>query len=131
MLPTNGPYMLRDVFSTLLCGEEPPAASDIWESSRFFAVGRLPELSPLHTAFQLVEGMFACALARGCRRIVSVSDVRVERLIRRIGVPIQRFGHPQLIGGVLAMAGWADVSAENLRLAREAAWTAGEVRKAS
>ena len=35
LLPTGGPYMLRDVFPELLRGESAPCASDVWEVSRF------------------------------------------------------------------------------------------------
>ncbi len=131
LLPSSGPNMLRDVFPELLCGKDPPWADDVWESSRFFAVGRPPEISPVQTAFKLVEGMFTCALARGWRGIVSVSDVRMERLMRRTGVRIHRFGPPQRIGNMLAMAGWADVTRENLNLSANAAGSTGDLRLAS
>ncbi len=131
LLPSTGPNMLRDVFPELLCGKDPPWADDVWESSRFFAVGRPPEISPVQTAFKLVEGMFTCALARGWRGIVSVSDVRMERLMRRTGVRIHRFGPPQRIGNMLAMAGWADVTRENLNLSANAAGSTGDLRLAS
>lgn len=131
LLPSSGPNMLRDVFPELLCGKDPPWADDVWESSRFFSVGRPPEISPVQTAFKLVEGMFICALARGWRGIVSVSDVRMERLIRRTGVRIHRFGPPQRIGKMLAMAGWADVTLENLNLSANAAGSTRDLRLAS
>src|SRR3546814_13625445 len=35
MLPTTGPYMLRDVFPQLLDGLPPPCGPRIWEGSRF------------------------------------------------------------------------------------------------
>ena len=35
LLPTTGPYMLRDTFAELLAGEAAPARADVWELSRF------------------------------------------------------------------------------------------------
>ncbi|HYH99608.1 acyl-homoserine-lactone synthase [Hyalangium sp.] len=35
LLPTTGPYMLRDVFPQLLHGEAAPCSPQIWEISRF------------------------------------------------------------------------------------------------
>jgi hypothetical protein len=35
LLPTTGPYMLKDIFSHLLHGASPPEQPDIWEISRF------------------------------------------------------------------------------------------------
>ncbi|MDH5180925.1 MAG: GNAT family N-acetyltransferase, partial [Gammaproteobacteria bacterium] len=35
ILPTTGPYMLKDTFPELLRGEEAPQRDDIWELSRF------------------------------------------------------------------------------------------------
>ena len=40
LLPTTGPYMLRDVFPELLDGHPPPAAADVWEISRFAVMPR-------------------------------------------------------------------------------------------
>ncbi|MEX0606424.1 MAG: acyl-homoserine-lactone synthase, partial [Halofilum sp. (in: g-proteobacteria)] len=34
LLPTSGPYMLRDTFPQLLAGETPPADARIWDISR-------------------------------------------------------------------------------------------------
>ena len=35
LLPTTGPYMLKDTFPQLLCGDEAPHDPVIWELSRF------------------------------------------------------------------------------------------------
>src|SRR5215469_5126406 len=35
LLPTTGPYMLKDVFPELLYGRQAPQAPDVWEISRF------------------------------------------------------------------------------------------------
>jgi N-acyl-L-homoserine lactone synthetase len=55
----------------------------------------------------------------------------MERLMRRTGVRIHRFGPPQRIGNMLAMAGWADVTRENLNLSANAAGSTGDLRLAS
>ncbi len=49
LLPTTGPYMLRDVFPQLLHGVAAPAAADTWEISRFAVSKRVIGNSSLGT----------------------------------------------------------------------------------
>ena len=46
--------------------------------------------------------------------IVAVTDHRMERILRRVGVPWRRIHHPLRIGNAMAVAGFTEVSAQLL-----------------
>lgn len=130
LLPTTGPYMLKDVFPQLLYGTPPPVAPDVWEISRFAASKRVAgngSLGTIRSVTQmLLEQLFTFAARRHIARIVAVTEVRFERVLGRAGLLTERFGPAQRIGNTMAVAGFADVSDLNLRrmqFAAEAART--------
>lgn len=107
ILPTLGPYMLRDTFPQLLHGQSAPAASDVWELSRFaIATDRVETTSaafgPLSVALMAESARFA--LANGIARYVTVTTVAIERLLKRQGLNVYRIGPPIRIGLVLSVA---------------------------
>jgi acyl homoserine lactone synthase len=114
LLPTTGPTMLRNSFPILLGAEAPPFHAAIWESSRFCldvdAAAQKGELGLSRATFELFAGMCEFGLARGLTEIVTVTDVLVERMVKRIGIPWRRIGPPKRIGNSLAVAGFAEVS---------------------
>ena len=119
LLPTTGPYMLRDVFPELLYGTPAPCAPDVWEISRFAVSKRVAgnnSLGTIRTVTQmLLEQLFTFAARRNLSRIVAVSDVRFERILQRSGLLTNRYGEALQVGVTKAVAGYADVSALNLR----------------
>ncbi len=119
LLPTTGPYMLRDVFPELLHGAPAPCAPDVWEISRFAVSKRVAgnnSLGTIRTVTQLLlEQLFTFAARRNLSRIVAVSDVRFERILKRSGLLTHRYGAALQVGVTQAVAGYADVSAINLR----------------
>lgn len=94
LLPTDGPYMIPDVFSETLRGAPAPRDPSIWELSRL-ATGRA---WPRTTAAGF--GPLALALLRDAFRwvdrcgdtVVAVSGVALERRLHVMGVPTRRFG---------------------------------------
>jgi len=123
LLPTTGPTMLRDVFPELLDGRSVPEDLGVWESSRF-ALDLAPPTSngsagvALET-FWLLAAMIEFGLSRRLTRIVTVTDLRMERILRRAGWTLDRIGAPRQIGSTQAVAGFLDVSLENLMTVRE------------
>ncbi len=119
LLPTTGPYMLRNVFPELLYGQPAPEAPDVWEISRFAVSKRVvgnESLGTIKTVTNLLlEQLFAFAARRDISRIVAVADVRFERILGRAGLLTQRFGPPLQIGVTRAISGYADVSDLNIR----------------
>ena len=123
LLPTTGPNMLRNSFPALLGAEAAPESPTIWESSRFCldvdAAAQKTELGLSLATFELFAGMCEFGLARGLTEIVTVTDVLVERIVKRIGIPWRRIHLPKRIGNSLAVAGFADVSWETLTRIRK------------
>ncbi|HUH83227.1 MAG TPA: acyl-homoserine-lactone synthase [Stellaceae bacterium] len=118
LLPTTGPTMLRHSFPALLGPKPAPESPEIWESSRF-SLDIDPDrqkaqggLSP--ATFELFAGMVEFGLARGLREIVTVTDARMERILRRAGWPLRRLHDARRIGSTLAVAGFLEVSQEAL-----------------
>ncbi|ESW68097.1 acyl-homoserine-lactone synthase [Mesorhizobium sp. C277A] len=108
LLPTTGPTM-----------PDRPAPEDprVWESSRFAL--DLPPSAPKQAGiaigtYELFAGMVEFGLSRGLRSIVTVTDLRMERILRRAGWPLERLSDPQTIGNTRAVAGYLDVSRESL-----------------
>jgi acyl homoserine lactone synthase len=119
LLPTTKPYMLKDVFPELLYGMPAPEAPDVWEISRFAVSKRVcgnESLGTIKTVTNLLlEQLFKFAAQRDISRIVAVSDVRFERILKRAGLLTHRYGPPMEIGVTRAVSGYADVTELNLR----------------
>lgn len=119
LLPTVRPYLLGDVFPELLHGAPVPCSPDVWELSRFAAVDfNNRTMSPLAQcsaplSIELLRAAIACAAAHGAKRLVTVSPVGIERLLRRAGIPARRAGPPLIIDGHPIFACWIDVEAIN------------------
>jgi acyl homoserine lactone synthase len=128
LLPSTGPTMLRNTFPILLEGACAPSSPAIWESSRFaldIAADAPKGGHGLATAtYELFAGMIEFGLSRQLTEIVTVTDARMERILRRAGWPLRRIGKPQQFGSTLAVAGYLEVTSQ--ALAR--VYTAGGLR---
>lgn len=118
LLPTTGPYMLRDVFSELLRGEPPPCAGDVWELSRF-AVKSVPrttkaQLTCSEDTFEMLRACYDFSCSNGIRELVLVTSVAIERMLRGVRIPLVRLGdgRPTQLGKVLSVACRVEITAE-------------------
>jgi N-acyl-L-homoserine lactone synthetase len=131
LLPSTGPTMLRDTFPALLDGAPAPNSLAVWESSRFAL--DLPSETPKAThglataTYELFAGMIEFGLSRQLTEIVTVTDARMERILRRAGWCLRRIGTPRALGSTLAVAGYLDVSIESLARVRAAGGLQGPV----
>jgi acyl homoserine lactone synthase len=118
LLPSTGPTMLRDTFPLLLDGASAPASSRIWESSRFALDIANDTPKGAHglasATYELFAGMIEFGLSRGLAEIVTVTDTRMERILRRAGWALRRIGKPHALGNTRAVAGYLEVSTESL-----------------
>jgi len=124
LLPTDKPYLLRDVFPQLLGDEPAPQSTEVWELSRFAAVDfsataaakgtdALRQVSdPL--SFDLLRAALALAARSGVRRVISVSPLGIERILRRGGFQARRAGPTMLVNGHPVFACWIDVDSSVL-----------------
>jgi N-acyl-L-homoserine lactone synthetase len=130
LLPTTGPTMLRDSFSILLGDHQAPEDTRIWESSRFAL--DVPSSAPKEAGialatYELFAGMIEFGLSRNLRSIVTVTDLRIERILRRVGWPLERLSDPRTIGNTRAVAGFLEVSLESLAVIRSNGTVRGSV----
>lgn len=116
ILPTEGPYMLRDVFPQLLRGEDLPEASDILEISRFAVdtsnAADRNEASINAVTMDILKQIYDYAIEHNVKRYVAVTSAAMERVLRRAGIPTSRFGDGKLtrIGKVMSVCIWVDIN---------------------
>jgi acyl homoserine lactone synthase len=117
LLPTTGPNMLRDIFSSFVTRASVPRGDRVWEASRFAVSGNATpaEAGLSQTTYDLLIGVLRFGLSSGISTIACVVDVRMERILRRAGWHLDRLGPARRIGNTIAMAGQLDVSAQILR----------------
>ncbi|MDB5829628.1 MAG: N-acylhomoserine lactone synthase [Variovorax sp.] len=119
LLPTDRPYLLREVFPQLLGDQPAPQTPTIWELSRFAAVdfsaaaaaagaGASTQVSS-PVALDLLRASLALAARSGVSRLISVSPLGVERILRRGGFRAHRAGAPMLVDGHPVFACWIEV----------------------
>jgi len=110
LLPTTGNYMLKDTFPQLLRGEVAPRSESIWELSRFAVMPAAGsdrrQVNMSGVTFSMMQRVFDFGLEHGIESYVTVTSVALERLLRKVGVPLRRFGdgRAQRIGKVLSVA---------------------------
>jgi len=116
LLPTTSPYLLEEVFPQLLNGMSPPKSSDIWELSRFTSFDLNEETMSKNGQFsaevtvELLKETILCAKEHGAKKIISVSPIGVERLLRKAGFKAHRAGPPMIIDGYPLVACWIELS---------------------
>jgi N-acyl-L-homoserine lactone synthetase len=114
LLPTIRPYLLSEIFPQLLGGTPIPRSQKIWELSRFAAVdfnarrtSALSQFSP-PVASALLRTAIGAAAERGAERLITVSPVGVERLLRKAEFQAHRAGPPIVVGGEPLFACWIE-----------------------
>jgi acyl homoserine lactone synthase len=117
ILPTTGPYMLRDVFPELLHGQAAPVSSDCWELSRFAVATNRTEtgnasFGPIARALMAESAVFA--KEHGINHYVTVTTPIIERMMKHQGLHIHRIGPPVRIGVTAAVACMIEVDSITL-----------------
>ncbi|RZA29264.1 MAG: acyl-homoserine-lactone synthase [Lysobacteraceae bacterium] len=112
LLPTEGPYMLKDSFAQLLEGRQAPSDARIWELSRFaLETDKENRYGFSDMTMQCFEAVIRYGIENGLTHFVTVTTTAMERLTRRAGVVTSRLGEPQRIGIENAVAFYVDVRA--------------------
>lgn len=106
LLPTTAPYLMEKVFPELWGESQLPNDPKIWELSRFAAAAQYPSGSIEHQASaqhasELLRNVMWAGSMLGAQKLVTVSPVGMERLLRlngfrakRAGVPMMNLGLP-------------------------------------
>jgi N-acyl-L-homoserine lactone synthetase len=105
------------VFPQLLHGAPLPRDPAIWELSRFAAMDfsrrshtSLAQFSSSAIA-ELMQETMRCAVQVGARRLITVSPLGIERLVRRLKLTSSRAGPPVTLGGQNMFACWIELGA--------------------
>lgn len=114
LLPTTGPYLLSEVFPQLMNGEVPPCSPEVWELSRFAVLDprgqhRGASQVPSALAIEILSVAAAYVAAMEGRRMITVSPLAMERLLRKTGFHTHRAGPPSLVDGHLTLACWIEI----------------------
>ena len=113
LLPTEGPYMLKDSFAQLLHGTDAPSDRRIWELSRFAIEtdGGNSHFGFSDITMESIAEIISYGYRTGLDQYVTVTTTAIERLLRRAGVVTIRFGDPVQIGVEKAVALYIDIQA--------------------
>lgn len=118
LLPTTGPNMLCDVFTELLPPGLQIRSPTMWESSRFcvdYSRNNNRSANQIARATaELMCGVGEIGLAAGLTHIVTVTDLVLERIFRRMGCEGERLAEPRKFGKSDAVAIFWEVSEELL-----------------
>lgn len=113
MLPSIGPYMLKDTFPELLHGTPAPEADNVWELSRFaIETENLYGFGFAGVTLDAMREIVRFGHARGITHYVTVTTTAIERLMRRTGIKMTRYGPPIRIGVENAVALNIDIGEE-------------------
>ena len=108
LLQTTGPTMLGSVFKELLPDGLTIRSPVVWESTRFCVDTERAELLGDHglngLTGKLLAAVYETGMLAGLTHVVTVIDVRMERVMRRAGCPMERLGPPRKIGKVDTVA---------------------------
>lgn len=114
LLPTTRPYLLEDIFPQLMNGQAIPKSDDVWELSRFVAIDFKEESTKGHMQFsspvaiELLKEAISTSKKHGAKRLITVSPLGVERLLRKAGFRATRAGPPMVIDGHAIFANWIE-----------------------
>lgn len=101
LIKTTYPYLLADTFRHFIDGE-PIRREDCYETSRF--VADLDKKQPANITGELIAAMIEFGTYIGMRNYVSLSDIRIEKILLRSG------WDPQPLGSVGATANEASIA---------------------
>jgi N-acyl-L-homoserine lactone synthetase len=122
LLPATGPTMLEMTFRQLLRDGRLDAHDRVIESSRFCvdtSVAQSGAVKQIHTAtLTLFAGIIEWSMRNGYDEIVTATDLRFERILKRASWPMQRLGEPRLIGEVTSVAGRLPADEESFERVR-------------
>lgn len=103
LMPTTGPYLLRNVFPELAGPGPLPSSPSIWEMSRFAGSGLPDRRTGSTSGMSLFPYAMALALSFGAVRVIGVVSRSVARLYRRFGLDLQDMDvHASATTGIVA-----------------------------
>lgn len=120
LLPTTGAYLLGSVFPELMTDTGIPSSDDIWEISRFASVdlkqsdGAVAKQVDYWGCRDVMAATVSCAMQLGARRLIGVSVMAIERILKRLGVNGYRAGPVMRLHGHKVFAFWIEIDDRTL-----------------
>lgn len=114
LLPTTKPYLLGEVFPDLMGDAPLPRSPEVWELSRFAAMDfnapkkNAPNGISSAIAVGLLREALYSAAKLGAKKVITVSPVGIERLLRFAGFRSSKAGESMVIRGHALTANWID-----------------------
>lgn len=124
LLPTTGPYLLGEMFPQLMNGQPPPCSEEVWELSRFAVMDLrgartgISTLRPSALAVDILQLAADYVEKQGGKRLITVSPLAMERLLRRTGFHVHRAAPPVMIEGHPTFACWIELAGRPARESR-------------
>ncbi|MCZ7450235.1 acyl-homoserine-lactone synthase TraI [Agrobacterium rhizogenes] len=122
LLPAMGGTMLQEVFPQLLHQHQLATHGRMVESSRFCVDTENTadrEHGGLHPAtLAMFAGIVQWCILSGYNEIVTATDLRIERILRRAGWPLSRLGEPSMINETRSIAGFLPADWQSFDLIR-------------
>lgn len=116
MLPTEGPYMLKDRFPELLHGTPVPESQNVWELSHFAIEADGPQgFGFAGMALDAMREIVTFGDHMGITHYVTVTTTAIERLLRKTGIAITRCRPPIQISVERAVALNIDIGEQTHR----------------
>ena len=115
LLPTTRPYLLSEIFPQLLNGQPAPNSPDVWELSRFASIDFTSSTQSAHSnmsapaTIDLLQAAISHAATQGAKRLIAVTVVGAERLLRKTGYKVHRAGPPMKVDGFWVVACWVKI----------------------
>ncbi|MGF6329895.1 acyl homoserine lactone synthase [Pseudomonas sp. BS3782 TE3695] len=115
LLSTTRPYLLSEVFPELMSGQAPPQSKHILELSRFAAMNfkthdkKVSGQFSSDAAIDLMRATLASAAEQGANKLITVSPLGIERLLRHVGFNASRAGKVTGCEGKKLFASWITV----------------------
>jgi acyl homoserine lactone synthase len=103
----------KDIFPQLLYGKHIPKAREVWELSRFaIETDGLQGFGFAELALEAMREIVTFGHKMGIKHYVTVTATPIERLLRKTGIALHRFGLPIRIGVENAVALGIDIGAQ-------------------
>jgi acyl homoserine lactone synthase len=116
MMPTSGPYLLKELFPGLLAEGGLPNTGDVWELSRLAASqegnSARYHAGDLQSIREILRAVTTFCTSRGVRRLVGVTYVAMVRLFRRLGIHAWSEGIVRTADGRPIVACWIEIDAQ-------------------
>lgn len=127
LLPATGPTLLSVLFPELIGSRLFSPHTAMVESSRFCvdtSIGTSRAGEGLHGAtWTMFAAIIEWSMANGYDELVTVTDVRIERILRRARWPMARIGEPKPIGNTTAVVGLLPIDQASFESVRPASYS--------